>query len=468
MIKKLKMKVLNQKGSFLAAVLVITIVLTAIGISLSEVVVTRYMSTNKSVSVANALLTAEAGVERSIQALNEDESFTGFDSAQEFFNNKTQGKGQFTSTITEGAGGTSKIITATGRVFMGSSDTPASTQRVRVTIVGTESEGYSVQTGPGGLILTGSANITNADVYVNGTISLSGNSKIGTASQPLDVHVANQACPPGASPGNSYPQVCGSGNQPISLAQSTKIFGSVCATGQTSAGPNNNITGGSTGKGLIVGCTAPPITQPAFDRAAFISQMTTTASSTNNSYVCQSWPFDRTWPANLRLNGNVTIGGSCNITLSGDVYITGDLTINGAAKITVANSVGTSRPRIVVDGRIHVNGSGGLLSNTSGTGMHFISMKSNAACGSACTDITGSALKSTQGFETVSVGGGVNLAGMVFQAYWGKVTLGGSGNVGAAVGQTVEMSGSGTVTFGTKLASGSKVWTVTSYQQVYQ
>src|SRR5690606_31017056 len=117
---------------------------------------------------------------------------------------------------------------------------------------------------------------------------------------------------------------------------------------------------------------------------------------------------------------------------------------------------------------INVNGSGGLLANTSGTGMHFISMKSNAACGSACTDLTGSALKATQGFETINVGGGVNLAGMIFQAYWGKVKLGGSGNVGAAVGQTVGMSGSGTVTFGTKLASGSKVWTVTSYQQVYE
>jgi hypothetical protein len=56
---------------------------------------------------------------------------------------------------------------------------------------------------------------------------------------------------------------------------------------------------------------------------------------------------------------------------------------------------------------------------------------------------------------------------MVFQAYWGKATIGGSGNVGAVVGQTVDLSGAGTVTFGTKLSSGSKIWTVTSYQQVY-
>ncbi len=123
---------------------------------------------------------------------------------------------------------------------------------------------------------------------------------------------------------------------------------------------------------------------------------------------------------------------------------------------------------MLVDGKITVGGSGQIIANNVGTGIHFISTKSNAACGSACTDITGSALRTTQSLETINVGGAVNLPGMIFQAYWGKATIGGSGNIGSAVGQTVDLSGAGTVTFGTQLSSGAKTWTVTSYQQKYQ
>ena len=461
-------KHINTNGSILGATLIIILVLTAIGISLSQVIVTRYAFTKKNVAVTSALLVAEAGAEESIQELNTNNNFSGFTSPQVFYNEVGRGKATYTSTIVNANSGSSKVITVTGKVYAKSNQTnPISTRKIKITIVGTESEGYSVQTGPGGLILSGSANITNSDVYVNGTITLSGASKIGTQNQPLDVKAANVSCPPGNSPGASYAQLCGSGYQPISMAYSTKIYGTVCATNQTSTGPNNNITGGNTGLGLVAGCVAPPISQPEVDRPAHIAKMTTTASGSSNTYTCQSWPFDRTWPANLKLTGNVTIGGSCNVVINGDVYISGDLTINGAAKITVANTAGANRPKILVDGKITVGGSGQLIANSSGTGMYFVSTKSNASCGSACTSITGNELKSTQSYETVNVGGGVNLAGMVFQAYWGKATIGGSGNVGAVVGQTVDLSGAGTVTFGTKLSSGSKIWTVTSYQQVY-
>lgn len=461
-------KKLTTKGSTLAAALIIIIVLTSIGISLSQVVVTRYAFTKKSVAVTSALLVAEAGAEESIQELNTNNNFSGFTTPQVFFNEAGRGRATYTSTVANAASGSSKTITSVGKIYANSTQTtPISTRTIKITIVGTESEGYSVQTGPGGLILSGSANITNSDVYVNGTISLSGAAKIGTQNQPLDVKVAHVACPAGNSPGASYAQTCGAGTQPISMAYSTKIYGTVCATNQTSVGPNNNITGGVSGQGLVPGCTAPPVEQPSFDRPAHIAKMTTTANGNSNTYTCQSWPFNRTWPANLRLNGNVTIGGSCNVVINGDVYISGDLTINGAAKITVANGAGGVRPKILADGKITVGGSGQLIANNSGTGMYFVSTKSNAACGSTCTTITGNALKTTQGFETVNVGGGVNLAGMVFQAYWGKATIGGSGNVGAVVGQTVDLSGAGTVTFGTILSSGSKIWTVTSYQQIY-
>lgn len=454
----------------MGAVLIIAIVLTAIGISLTELVVSQYSHTKRSTFVANALLVAEAGIEQSLQEMNEDESFSGFSSPQEFFNSDLQGRGVYTSTVVSEPSGSSKVITSVGRVYRtNNAEKPVSTRTIRVTIVGTESEGYSVFSGPGGLNLTGSANITNSDVYVNGRITLSGSAKIGTFNNPLNVSVANQVCPTGNNPGAAYPTVCSSGD-PISMAYSTNIYGTVCATGQTSYGPHpsRNILPGIDGEGLQIGCTAPPVAQPEVDRAAHIASMTTSGSATNNTYVCNNWPFTRTWPSNLRLNGNVTVGGSCDVTVNGNAYITGDFTLNGAAKIRVPEAAGVNRPIILVDGEIDIGGSGQIIANSFGTGIHFISMKSNAACGSACTNLSGTALKNTQDYETISVGGATNLSGMIFQAYWGKVSIRGSGNVGAAVGQTVELSGAGTVTFGTKLSTGNKIWTVTSYQQIFQ
>jgi hypothetical protein len=212
---------------------------------------------------------------------------------------------------------------------------------------------------------------------------------------------------------------------------------------------------------------APPVSTPTYDKAAQVSAVEVTGDASSNTYVCNSWPFDRDWPENLQLNGDVDIGGSCNIRVYGDTYITGDLDIGGAATITVDDSAGTDRPVVIVDGKITIGGSADMVANSQGTGIHFISFESTASCGSNCTSLSGNELKNTQNHETVDVGGAVNLAGMIFQSYWGKITLDGSGNLGSAIGQTVDMQGAGTVTFGTSLSSGTTTWTITSYQRVF-
>lgn len=450
-------------------VMIVIGILTIMGISLLGAMSGQFAIAQNSPYVANALLAAEAGVEQSVQQLNSNDDFGGYPAEQTFFNNTSQGRGVFTTIITDSpSDNNAKIITSESKVYRyGTSTNPISTRIVKATAVGTGSEGYSVYSGPGGLILGGSASITNSDIYVNGTLKLTGAAKIGTSSQPLNVHVANQVCPSGASPGPTYPQVC-SGSQPISLDWSTNIYGTVCATGQTSKGPNNNIKPGSSGSGLQIGCVAPTVSMPSYNKATQTSAVTTTSAGNSNTYVCNSWPFDRTWPANLKLTGNVNVGGSCNVVIRGNTYITGDLDIGGASKITVDNSLGTARPVVLVDGKITVGGSAQLIANSSGTGIQFVSMKSNASCGSNCTSLSGNELKNTQSLETINVGGAANLPGMVFQAYWGKVTIAGSGNVGSAVGQTVDLSGAGTITFGTNLSSGERTWTITSYQQKYE
>lgn len=455
----------------MVSILVISTVLVLIGFALTSLTASQYALSNQKVYASNALMVAEAGVEQTLYQLNSSDSFTGYNEPQVFFDDATQGRGTFTTTITNSADSKAKVITATGTVYRHGQSTATSTRLVKVTVVGTGSEGYSVHTGPGGLILGGSANITNSDVYVNGSITLNGAAKIGTYAQPLKVNVANQQCPTGNTPGPTYPQVCTS-VQPITTAWSTAIYGTVCATGQTSnnngsGNPAGNILPGSSGSGLVLGCVAPVVNPPSYDRNGQISAVTTTGSGNNNSYVCKSWPFDRSWPAHLKLTGNVDISGSCNLVITGDTYITGNLTIGGAARITVADSVGATRPVVMVDGTITVGGSAQMIANSSGTGIHFVSFKSSGACNPNCTSLSGNDLKSSQNLKTVDVGGGVNLPGMIFQAYWGKAVLAGSGSVGSIIGQTVDMSGAGTVTFGTTLSSGESTWTVTSYQEVF-
>lgn len=458
----------RENGYFLVVAVVITLFLTAVGLSIAALTSLQYQHTKREVYTENAQLLAEAGIEQSVQQLNTNDSFPGYTTAQTFFNNTAQGKGTFTSTITDNIDGKSKTIVAQGKVYrFSTSTTPYSTRKIEAIVVGTNSSGYSVMSGPGGLILGGSANITNSQVYVSGKITMTGAAKIGTYSNPVNVMVANNACPTGANPGPTYPQVCSGGSQPISLAHSTNIYGTVCATGQTSTGPNNNIQGGNGGEGLKAGCTAPVFAQETYDRQAQINAVTTTGTSTSNTYVCKNWPFTRSWPANLKLTGNVDINSSCDITINGNAYITGNLDIGGAAKIRVANSLGTTRPVVIVDGTITVGGSASVIANSSGTGIEFISFKSSASCSPGCTSVTGNDLKTSQSLTTISVSGAVNLPGVIFNAYWSKVVLSGSGNVGAAAGQTVDLSGAGTVVFGTQLSSGSKTWTISSYQPLY-
>ncbi|HEU4967126.1 MAG TPA: hypothetical protein VFT53_06680 [Candidatus Saccharimonadales bacterium] len=457
----------QNRGFLLVAVLGIFIVLSIIGFALLSESADQYMLATNGYYNNNALYAAEAGIEQTVYQVNQNVSFSGYTTAQTFSNNTTQGKTTYTTTVSNVAGSNAKTIVSKGEIFRYNSTTPMASRTVKVTIVGTNSSGNSVITGPGGLLLGGSATITNGPVYVNGSITLSGASSIGTSQQPLSVNVANDQCPTGSSPGSTYPQVCTGSTQPISLAFSTHIYGTVCATGQTSTGPNNNIQGGSTGSGLESGCTAPIVSTPTYDRAGQIAAVTTTAAGSSNTYTCQSYPFNRTWTANLKLTGNVSVGGSCNIVIKGNVYITGDLSLGGASTITVDNSLGTTQPVVMVDGAISVGGSASLVANSSGTGIKFISFKSAASCGANCTSLSGNDLYNSQNQTTVSIGGAVNLPGMTFQAYWGELVLGGSGHVGAVAGQTINMNGAGTVVFGTILSSGTQTWTITSYQQKY-
>ena len=449
--------------------LLIFMLLTFIALSLADLTIAQYGRTTRNVSVSNSLLTAEAGVEQAMYEINEDSNFAGV-AETVFFNDTTKGRGTYQIVVTAGSGTNEKVITSTGRVYRYNQTTnPISERSVRVTVVGTSTATPSVISGAGGLILNGSASITNSDVRVNGYIDLNGASRIGTSAQPVSVEVAHQNCPPGgADP--LYPKYCTSG-QPITMDWSTRIYGTVCARNQTSTGPNNNIQPGSGGQGLLSSCVSDPDAPeaqplPTYDRAAHIAAVTTTGNPSVSPYKC-SGADNTTWPANLQLNGNVNLGGSCRLTITGNVYITGNLNLGGATQIRIADSLGTTRPTIIVDGDIDIGGSGALIPNSSGTAAHFISFRSTASCNPNCTSVTGTDLYNSQNLETVEVAGAGSFPGTVFQAYWSKIEMGGSGTTGSAIGQTIELNGAGTIVFGTSLSTGELTWTIRSYQQVF-
>lgn len=470
-----RLKIKDSRGMVFITVLFIGILLTFAGLSLANVALAQLKRTTDNVFISNALLTAEAGIEASIREITEDGEFIGFTEDEgEFYNNTEQGRGTYETSVTDGTGPNEKVITSIGRAYDRSGNL-AKERRVRVTIVPTESPGYSVSAGPGGLIMD-NGRILNASVQVNGkiTMSNSGSVGIGTVAQPLNINVANADC----GTGDAYPEQCTSG-QAITIqnnGSNNMIVGTICATHQTQTkfpvgGSNTQITGGSTGEGLKPACVAPVQPVPTYDRVAHIAKMTTTTASNNITYNCSQWlnpvGFTRTWPANIRINGSFSTN-NCDLTISGDVYITGDFSFAAAGQIRVADSVGTTMPVVVVDGAITTNSST-VIPNSSGTGIRFISYKTNAACNPNCTSLTGSQLKTSQSLETVTIGGNTgNLNAAIFQSHWGRIHITGSGNVGSALGQSVRMSGSGTINFGTGLAMGSTGWAIRSYQYDYE
>ncbi|HSX47595.1 MAG TPA: hypothetical protein VLF63_02365, partial [Patescibacteria group bacterium] len=127
-------------GWFLITAIVMVLFLTAVGLTISTLVTLQYQHTKKEAYTQNAGLIAEAGIEQSVYQLNVDNSFTGYASAQTFFNNTTQGKGVYTTSITNNADGNSKTIISIGNLYQTStSSTPYSTRKIKVTVVGTSS-----------------------------------------------------------------------------------------------------------------------------------------------------------------------------------------------------------------------------------------------------------------------------------------------------------------------------------------
>ncbi|MGH7237912.1 MAG: hypothetical protein ACREGF_05235, partial [Candidatus Saccharimonadales bacterium] len=106
----------------MVSAVIMILFLTAVGVAIAGLVAEQYQHTRREVFTENAQLVAEAGIEQSVYQLNTDDTFSGYSSPQQFFNNTTQGRGSFATTVTTNADGTSKTIVSTGQVYRLSGD----------------------------------------------------------------------------------------------------------------------------------------------------------------------------------------------------------------------------------------------------------------------------------------------------------------------------------------------------------
>lgn len=461
----------NQQGFIVATILISVLFIVTAALYILSLAVSNQKSAASESYRQNAQFVADAGLDAGILSINTDDSWTGTAGEITLYSD-SKIRTTYETVVTDGATDEEKTITTTGRVYSpASSTTPKFIRKyeldVRAVTSGTGPS--SVVTGVGGLILDNNAKITGGDVVVNGTISLNNNAQIGLSTTPetnaVNIRVAHTNCP---SPADStYPRVCttGENGQPITMGTNAKIYADVRATNQTTGTNMFN-------PGLIPSQTVVPITLPDYDRDAQKAAVATTLASTHTTIACGN-NQTKTWPANVKITGNVSLGNNCTVNISGDVWLTGNLTFGNNAKIVIANSLGTTRPTIMIDGSsgLTLSNNNQVVPNASGTGAYMITYWSSASCSPDCTDVTGTSLQSSQNIITITLSNNATAPNSILYARWSRVSVANNGQLGAVAGQSIRLGNNAVINFTASVPGSSNLtitWVKRGYLRVFQ
>lgn len=449
----------HQDGFVMIALLIATMFVMVAGTATAALAASNYRAAKDDQYRLDSQLAADAGLDKAVYELNQNNDWTGSSSEQTLIDNG-QYRSTYETTVTAGADDNHKIITVTARTYAFGASVPASTRRYSVVVRGINAGSFSVVTGVGGLEMENSSKIIGGSVYVNGTISMTNTAQIGLASSPVNVRVANQSCPVPAD--TNYPRLCNPGERdnPISINLSAHIYGTVVANDQSDG---HNMTS----PGLTSGSVSPQ-TLPDYDRAAQIGAVTTTMSASDAKCTTTNGTVD--WPANLKIVGDVNLTQKCKIIVHGNVWITGSLNLQNSSQLIVADGLSTP-PTVMVDGAGGVDATNGssFTSNSGNVGFLVITYWSKASCSPGCSNVTGTDLYNSSQITTINLENSSNGPNTEFYARWSRVELANSGNIGALVGQEVRLTNSSAVTFGTEVsgAGGIVGWVIDSYQRAY-
>jgi Tfp pilus assembly protein PilX len=444
----------DQRGSLILMVIIVLPFLILMAMYYMRLSLTSYQVARLDQLRTSAQLAADAGADYAVEQFSQDNSWTGTGGEIQIHND---GKVKTTYEAAISGDDTSKTVAVTGRTYWpAGATTPTRKVAIYVDLKPVTAGSFSVVSGEGGLLMSNSAKIVGGDVFVNGEISLQNTSQIGLSTNPLKVDVANQRCP---SPADAtYPRVCNSGEngEPIAITNSAHIYGTVTATHQTT-------TSGMSDPGLVSGTVAPKAL-PTYDRAAQKAAVATTITAAAAS--C-SGSQTKTWAANTKITGDVTITNKCKVTVLGDVWITGSLSVSNSSEMIVATSAGTNRPNIMVDGSAGASfqNTSALTPNSSNTGFEIYTFYSTASCSPDCAEVTGTDLASSRSITTITLNNSGSNPNTIFYAYWSQIEVQQSGQIGAVIGQTIKLSNSGTITFGTSSGIGNTTWVINGYRR---
>jgi hypothetical protein len=465
-------KKIDEASGFILPVLLITgvaIVLMITAIS-SSAVTNNNVAAHANYAV-NAQLAADAGLDDAMNKMNTVANWTGTGGQTTLLDDGTTNvKTTYQVTVTDGVDSTHKSLSVIARTFSPRTSATAKVTRkydMDIQAVTSGNGPTSVSSGVGGLVLDANAKISGGDVVVNGKITLNNNSQIGLSTNPVNVRVAHQSCP---SPADStYPQVCGAGNgQPITMGTTAKIYGNVQAKNQTT-GTNMSNPGLQT---CSPSSNCDPVSLPSFDRTGFKTTVNASGQTMTTAQASSCSGGVVNWPANVKITGNVSTPNNCTVKINGNVWITGSLTPGNNSKLAVQNTLGSTMPDIVIDGSggLTLSNNATVQTNSSGTGVEFLTFWSSAACSPDCSSVTGTDLFSSQNTQTINLDNNGAAPASILYAYWSKVTVSNNGAIGAVAGQTVQLSNNAVINFTSSVPGSDNritTWVKRGYMRVY-
>jgi len=469
----------KENGFIVGSLLVLMLIVSVLLITITSSAISNYQSSIKENARVNAQFAADSGLDKGIFEINTLGTWTGTAGQVLLLNDVANDiRTTYEVEMFDGATDEQKVMRSTGRTFKpASSTTPIATRIFEIQLVNLVASNTAIVAGVGGLVMNNSAKIIDGSVYVNGEIFLDNTAQIGTSTNPLSVFVANRVCPIPADA--TYPRACAlnENNDPFHiLSPNTYFYGKVWANHKTDDTNMIDVDDPSTSS-IEVSTGVLEQALPVHDRAAMKAAMpygdpdadpgTSAASAsctTNNGF--------KTWGPNEKITGNVVVNRKCTVEIRGDVWIDGTLSMDNQGVIKVADSLGATRPTIMIDGQagLQMNQSSQFVQNTSGTSVQVITYWSDAACSPECPNVTGVDLANSQNVATIDIVNSGGATEAIFYSKWSKVIIRNSVNVGALVGQIVELEQSATIAFSSGLPGFTPrtTWVKKGYLRVFQ
>jgi len=243
----------DESGSIILVFVITLPVLILMAMYYMSLSLTSFQVGHQDQLHTEAQLAADAGADYGVEQLSQNNNWTGTGSEMTLHSDS---KLRTTFTDTVSGNSNSKTIAVTGRTYFPASwSTATRSVSIDVNLYPVTSGNFSIVTGAGGLNMSNNAKIVSGNVFINGQISMSNSAQIGLSTNPVNVQVADQACPNPADA--TYPRVCNSGEngQPIVLTNTAHIYGTVTATNQTNGS-------GMTNTGLVANGSVSPLALP--------------------------------------------------------------------------------------------------------------------------------------------------------------------------------------------------------------